>query len=245
MNLYALITFVRSATYLLAVGVVSLVTNTASGEVFSQIGSPFVPTLVSGDPGRDSQFDTAPGVGENAAFATVYDNFTFSTDLSVVNFTWIGGYFFDDGVAPLASTFTVNVFGDDSGSPDLASPAIFTDTISSATLGESQFTAGGFVLREYSANVAPIAVTGGETYWFSAVANVAFADNSWAMAISDAPFDSDSFQGTQDLIVDPFVLNNDSFDYAFSVTAVPEPSSLACLAAILGLRTFRRRRRNS
>ncbi|EMI54379.1 PEP-CTERM sorting domain-containing protein [Rhodopirellula sallentina] len=225
------------------------ITLPANAAVFTQIADPFVRVDVDGSPGLDSQFDLGATGTELPNYATVYDDFLFANDSVVTNFSWIGSYELDEEGDVLASEFMVSVYANETTGPFSNEPSdtpIYTETISSSALGEEQFFIGDRAFRSYSADITGLLeLTGGETYWFSVVAQLDWADNNWGFAFSDLG-NGNSFQDFQDDVdVEELVRHNDTYDYAFSVTAVPEPGAFAVigLTGLLAV-AYRGRRRN-
>lgn len=204
-------------------------------EVITQIPDPFVTETFMTQPGALSQFDTTATGTELQAFATVYDNFTLSTATKLVGFSWVG--FYEEILGPQVDFLTVSVYADNAGEPALAPLASYNVGLASETA-----IPGFDGFYEYNASISPLAVTPGQTYWFSVVGTVGFLDNGWGIAFSDIGDDL-SVQDFQVNITDPATTRfTDPIDYAFSVTAVPEPSSLAALAIFAGAGAVWRRR---
>lgn len=201
--------------------------------IYNQIEEPFVAVEVNGSPGLDSQYDLGAIGNQLPNYATVYDDFSFGSDVGVTNFSWIGSYEFDGMGDVLANDFTISVYGNKTtgvfGNEPDDSP-FYTETISTASLGEGKFFIDGEAFRSYSADISgPLSILGGETYWFSVVANMDWADNSWGIAFSGLGNDR-SFQDFQDdQDVPALVRHDDAYDYAFRVTAVPEPEAFAMI----------------
>ncbi|MDV6032213.1 MAG: PEP-CTERM sorting domain-containing protein [Phycisphaera sp. RhM] len=221
-----------------------------AGVVFNQIAPPPV-THAGGTVGL-SQLDTsvppsADPADQRQDFNTYYDNFSFSNDLTVTSFSWLGGYAFNNVSGETiyaADKFQISIFADDSNQPALAPLYTFDVGMASETLLQPGY-------YTYSADVTPFLVMGGETYWFSVAAALPYEDtgagggNLWGIAFSDSPTgDGLAIERQADLVGDPFTTNTHPIDLSFSVTAVPEPNSLLAFAAI-GLVTglCRRRRR--
>lgn len=226
-----------------------------SAATISQIPPGFNASAVEiylGNPAAQSQFDADPdvGVGDVSNFATIYDNFTFGSNLNVTNFSWIGIYADDPlGAGSTgADSFTVSIFSDVAGEPGGA--------LGTFNVGLANETAIDSTIYSYSADISPFAVNGGQQYWFSVVANMNAdvpvspgdpAENQWGVAFSDLGDDL-SFQDFQTgpgaAGIERF---NDSVDYAFSVTAVPEPATCLALSVLSGgaiVRRHVRRRKN-
>lgn len=261
---------VRSSTSMFATAVLAvLVASSASraqAEVFSQIPQPFGTTDFLGGPTAQSQFDAFPDTDPAfpdevpiSAFATVYDNFSFSFDGAIVEYSWVGGYR-DAGV--LADSFTVSIFEDNTplvaGATqpgNLVSALINSTTFLPAEANETVIDGfgpepgdneGGFY--SYTATAPNIPIVAGRDYWFSVVANLdadeGSGGNDWGLAFSTfGPADGLGIQDFQnDITIPDTVRFQDPIDFSFSVTAIPEPSS-AILLATLGLTASLRRRR--
>lgn len=252
------------ATAVLAVLVASSASR-AQAEVFSQIPQPFATTDYLGSPTGQSQFDAMPETDPMfpdempiSAFASIYDNFSFSFDGSIVEYSWVGGY---RDAGTFADSFTVSIFEDNT--PTVAG-ATQPGNLVTALIDSSTFTPlqanetvipgfepvvasneGGFY--SYTATAPGIPIQAGRDYWFSVVANLDADEdngNDWGVAFSvSGESDGLAIQDFQnDITIPDTVRFQDTIDYAFSVTAVPEPSS-AILLATLGMTASLRRRR--
>ena len=232
---------------LISASLLTSATNCHAGVVtLSQIADPFTPVSFGPDPTQTSvvsQFDLgAAGTTFREDYATAFDNFSFAGALSVFNFEWIGKY--DDldssGLTTAsAESFTVRIFGDSGTGPFGSEPGV---ELFEANVGLASETSIGDGYYRYSANIAPFLVAAGETYWFSVTANLDFLDNEWGIAVSDLG-DSQSVQDFEFDAADPLTRFYDPIDHAFSVSAVPEPSTLGAFLALTGLATVSRRRR--
>lgn len=154
-------------------------------------------------------------------FATVYDNFSFSSDNLVDGVDWVGGYFNPPTAGPISS-FALSIFDDNAGQPG---SLLFSETIT-GNAGETFIgTANnGFPTYSYSANLTnTFLAQAGETYWLAIVPTIGFPPQ-WGWYISSEG-DGVSYQ---DFLGSRFQRDT---DFAFSLTGerVPEPS------AILGL----------
>ena len=234
---------------LLAALFVGLVHGEASAGVvtISQIADPFTP-VPFGQPNQTSifsQFDTgAGGTQFREDYATAYDNFSFGADLSVINFEWVGKYVdFDAGGLTLASadSFTLRIFGDSPTGPTGSEPGA---ELFATDVGLADETSIGDGFYRYSADITPFAVLADETYWFSVTANLDFLDNEWGIAVS-ALGDGQSVQDYEELVANPLTRFYDPIDHAFSVSAVPEPTTLGALLTLTSLATVFRRKRRS
>ncbi|WP_160311401.1 PEP-CTERM sorting domain-containing protein [Rhodopirellula islandica] len=178
--------------------------------------------------------------------------------MTVTNFSWIGVY--TDSPTGLGSTgadsFTVRVYSDGFNATEGRAEPSTLLTSSTFTPGEANETAIDSTVFSYSADFSPFAVTANEQYWFSVVANMNADDdqldefdvllpvNEWGVVMSGIG-DGESIQNFQTAAntITPFF---DDFDYAFSVTAVPEPATgLALLMFGGGAAAYRRVRRSS
>lgn len=234
---------VKSALLLIAfaMGACGSMGRQAIAEVVTQIPDPFVTETFAGGTGALSQLDTGATGGFLPNFAFIYDNFSLTTNNKITGFSWIGYYEVPEG--PLVDSITLSIFNDASGIPGtITEPgtAIFTQNVGRA----NETAVPGFDgFYSYSASIAPLTVGLGETYWFSVVGAVDFADNGWGVALSSIGDDISvrEFQANE---FDPLErFTGVGVDYAFSVTAIPEPSSMAALAVVVGLGFARRRRK--
>ncbi|WP_197455807.1 PEP-CTERM sorting domain-containing protein [Stieleria neptunia] len=149
-----------------------------------------------------------------------------------------------------AEKFTISIFANDTTtgpfSNQPADTALYSFDVGTAS--ETLLQPGYY---QYSADVTPFAITGGETYWFSVVATLPYQfdptdpalGNVWAIPFSSSTVgDGVSIEHYAELVGDTISKTEYTSDLAFSVSAVPEPSSLLAFAAI-GLVTGLRRRR--
>jgi hypothetical protein len=238
----------RCGAFLAAVAAVTALAGSARAETYSQIPPGFSASSVElyfGFPFAYSQNDVSPdvGAGDVSNYATIYDNFSFGSNLSVTNFSWIGMYDADPTGSIFANSFTISIY-DDAGSTPGA-------LLESFNVGNANETSIDSTIYSYSADITPFEVTAGQQYWFSAVANMN-ADvpvnpgdpdfNQWGVAFS-AIGDGVSVQDFQ-TAPNTITRFDDTIDYAFSVTAVPEPATgLALLIFGGGAAAYRRVRR--
>ncbi|CCI12509.1 exported hypothetical protein [Microcystis aeruginosa PCC 9806] len=154
-------------------------------------------------------------------FATVYDNFGFSSDNLVDGINWVGAYFNPPTAAPISS-FAISIFGNNAGQPG---SLLFSETIT-GNAGETLIGTdnNGFSTHSYSANLTnTFLAQAGATYWLAIVPSLGFPPQ-WGWYTSS---EGDGV-GYQDFLGTP---SQPGTDFAFSLTGqqVPEPS------AILGL----------
>ncbi|GEA27181.1 hypothetical protein MiAbW_01741 [Microcystis aeruginosa NIES-4325] len=153
-------------------------------------------------------------------FATVYDNFSFSSDNLVDGVDWVGGYF--SGSPAAISSFALSIFGNNAGQPG---SLLFSETIT-GNAGETFIGTdnNGTPTYSYSANLTnTFLAQAGATYWLAIVPSLGFPPQ-WGWYTSS--------QGDGVSYVDFFGSRIQlGTDFAFSLTGqqVPEPS------AILGL----------
>lgn len=166
-----------------------------------------------------SQNDTGPGANGN--FATVYDNFSFSTAQSITDVHWTGTYFNPPVQGPI-TRFTVAFYGDAGGQPGTA---LRTETFG-GTAGETFVNANnGFPVFTYSVDLSSaFQVAGNTTYWLSIVPDLAFPPEwGWGSGTGGDGTSWQVFFGSGSPL---------STDMAFDLTskAVPEPASVMLLA---------------
>jgi len=154
-------------------------------------------------------------------FATVYDNFSFSSDNLVDGVDWVGGYFNPPTAAPISS-FALSIFGNNAGQPG---SLLFSETIT-GNAGETFIGTdnNGRLTYSYSASLTnTFLAQAGATYWLAIVPSLGFPPQ-WGWYTSS---EGDGV-GYQDFFGSRFQRDT---DFAFSLTGqqVPEPS------AILGL----------
>ena len=209
---------------------------TVRAEIFTQIASPFVTETysVTGTTANLSQFDLGATAPNLQNFATAYDDFVLASDGLLTEVSWIGAY--DLSTPGLAPDFTVSIF---TGLDSTLGSGVLVDSFN---VGSANETANGDVADyfSYTADMSGFGLhlTGGTTYWLSVVANLDFGDAGWGWAFSDIGNDV-SFQDFGDTSLTRY---DDQVDYAFSVTAVPEPGSAIVLVGLMGFAGFRRRR---
>ncbi|TRT85133.1 MAG: PEP-CTERM sorting domain-containing protein [Microcystis aeruginosa Ma_OC_H_19870700_S124] len=153
-------------------------------------------------------------------FATVYDNFSFSSDNLVDGVDWVGGYF--NGSPAAISSFALSIFGNNAGQPG---SLLFSETIT-GNAGETFIGTdnNGSPTYSYSANLTnTFLAQAGATYWLAIVPSRGFPPQ-WGWYTSS----QGDGVGYQDFFGSRSQLDR---DFAFSLTGqqVPEPS------AILGL----------
>lgn len=168
-----------------------------------------------------SQNDTTPG--GYGLFAQVYDNFTLSSATVITSAGWTGGYYNPPSQGPITA-WTVDIYADNSGTPgSLLSNTYVAGTANETFLGNY----GGSPIYTYSLSLAtPFAAAAGTQYWLSVYPDLGFPPQwGWASGTGGDGISYQNFQGT---------LSQLTTDMAFSLSSVPEPSSLV-LAAMGGM----------
>jgi len=153
-------------------------------------------------------------------FATVYDNFSFSSDNLVDGVDWVGGYF--SGAPAAISSFALSIFGNNAGQPG---SLLFSETIT-GNAGETFIGTdnNGTPTYSYSANLTnTFLAQAGATYWLAIVPSLGFPPQwGWYTSSQGDGVSYQDFLGNRSQL---------ATDFAFSLTGerIPEPS------AILGL----------
>jgi len=169
-----------------------------------------------------SQNDTS-GYG---IFATVYDNFTFSTAKSITGVDWTGGYF-NPASQGLITQFTVAFYADAAGVPG---GVLASDTIL-GTAGETFLgNVNGFPIYSYNVSVTPFAAAAGTQYWLSVLPTLGFPPQwGWATGTGGDGNGYQVFFGAP---------GPTGVDFAFGLSGgsgVPEPVSFSLAGIGLGL----------
>lgn len=234
------------ALALIAIVATAGLCSNADAEVYTQIPEPFVTEDLLGETGALSQNDLGASNtsgGFRSDFATAFDNFTFGSDRLITNVSWVGGYLFPTVDPPdtyFADSFTISFFENDA--TDLGVGDQPGSLLAAYNTGSSSETNIAGEVFSYDAAIPSLAIQGGEKYWISAVANLSLDDNDWVWMFSDIG-DDVMFQDFEENFDDPLVREKYAVDFAFSVTAVPEPSSVAVLLIGSGSLLMRRRRK--
>jgi hypothetical protein len=213
--------------------------NVSRADLFQQIPSPFSTATYLGNTASLSQYDTGTFTPPTTAdLATMYDNFSFANPGYITSVDWIGKYETPFNPANPVTQFRIGIHANNAGAPGaLVRPY---DVITLAAANETSVISPEYF--SYSASIAPYTYTAGATYWISIIGELDYALNGWGVAFSNLG-DLNSYQDFQDDNTGLITRFNDSIDYAFNITAVPEPSSLLLMAvSATGLGLVRRRR---
>jgi hypothetical protein len=154
-------------------------------------------------------------------FATVYDNFSFSSDNLVDGIDWVGGYF---GGGPAAiSSFALSIFDDNGGQPG---SLLFSETIT-GDAGETFIGGNTIITYSYSASLtSSFLAQGGETYWLAIVPTLGFPPQwGWYTSSEGDGVSYQDFLGNRSQLGE---------DFAFSLAGepVPEPSAMLGLLSL-------------
>jgi hypothetical protein len=186
----------------------------------------------------DTAFDGE--ISNNAPAGTlgqVADEFFISSLTALGTVNWYGSYDSDIGALDPTS-FSIRIFSDTGGSPEILPFITVSASVSPTTVGSSN--SAGAPFFNYSANLGG-AIVGAGTYWISIVETDASSSASswqWAEATSSGPRARRTGDG------DGWALENDQ-DMAFEIemAAAPEPSTWLLLGTGIVLAGLRRRRR--
>jgi hypothetical protein len=145
---------------------------------------------------------------------------------------------------PATDDFSLQIFGDNAGEPGtLLETRVIGNNANRIATGGTIGTGVLFTEYAYTANIAPIALSPGTTYWLSLFNNTANdTDDNWAWETSQ---DSGNAHGRAVGSSTWLIISN---ELAFSLTsddlaAVPEPATLALVVAGVGAILLRRRPR--
>ena len=180
------------------------------------------------------------GMGTNSFvsdpdFPTVSaDDFILAPGASTITgFQWTGLYAFSN-TPQAADAFTIQIYADVAGAPDAGAP-LHSLVIGNPGRIDTGVDSAGSDVYAYSANVVPIALVPGTTFWLSIFNDTsADADDSWFWGMQDAVGNS-FFRPASG---DPWTQINNRHDFTLiGPLGVPEPHTLALLliAAIAGV----------
>jgi hypothetical protein len=158
-------------------------------------------------------------------FATLYDNFSFSSDNLVDGIDWVGAYFGGDPAA--ISSFALSIFDDNAGQPG---SLLFSETIT-GNAGETfvSISNNGSPTYSYSASLtSSFLAQAGETYWLAIVPTLDFPPQwGWYTSSEGDGVSYQDFFGNRSQL---------GTDFAFSLTGespnVPEPSAMLGLLSL-------------
>jgi hypothetical protein len=179
------------------------------------------------------------------------DNFTLTSNATVVSVAWDGFYYDfrnpgNNPVAPTTTQWGIYLYADNAGLPDFGTPVGFwsvgSTEVTTTLLAGSSFSGNPVNLFHFELTLpTSVALTGGTQYWF---APLSIADEfnpifSWSPAAVDVDGLTVQYQ------IDPltqFIRPNDRA-FALFGSDVPEPASWAMMIAGFGLTGAAMRRR--
>jgi hypothetical protein len=184
-----------------------------------------------------SQFDTAPPADGGLGFlGQVYDDFALAKNGVVYRVTWQGGYFepASAGTPPTNNlTFTINFYNSNAsgGLGSLLATRVVPNNAGESLVGLEAGSGGdGNLIFNYAADIAPVSLTGGNTYWLSIMADLNFGNNTTVGAWGWHTGVGGNGTALQDYIPPdgPEVFGSTvPSDMAFSLQTAPEPASIS------------------
>ncbi len=186
--------------------------------------------------------------GGNTNGFVALDNFSFAAATTFNEVTWLGIYLdsssgsFVDG-APHTGRWDLLVLADNGGAPSALIGGTTNASVVRTTLGTGFFGSTPVTVYQFVGVIPDFNAAAGVTYWLAPVSVASQTLNpffSWIQGSGGNGF-SDQFQFSNGAVVDQFIRETDR---AFSLTAVPEPSTIGLLALGLSGLAARRRRRS-
>jgi hypothetical protein len=202
---------------------------------------------------QPSVWSTTGGTGtgytdEESAAGTgfrVFDDFTLASAGTINQVSWVGLYI--NGTVflnepPNTTSWNIDLYANNAGVPGtvLSDTSLTAAEVTSQVLGSGTFGGATFTMYQFTADIPDFNAAAGTTYWFS--------------PFSENPDESTKFiwvdgTGGTNTAYDTRLTNGgvtatftDLSDRAFSLSSVPEPSSIALMAAGLVLAAFMRKR---
>lgn len=176
-------------------------------------------------------FDGASGSDRDAIFGNgqqMADDFTVGSSATIQSVTWWGIYKnpIKEGSLQQPWDFEIFVYGDNGGLPD-TSNVIGSSQVSFNSLTDTGENFGGNPFGDdiyvFTANVTPINLSAGTTYWFSVLAdtsNDAINNFSWRYAEGGNAFRR---TGENGIFTDPFSAGNGAMLFILDGVLISEP----------------------
>lgn len=182
---------------------------------------------------------TTGGYSDSDRFGGIYGAHTFTLlpgANTITGFIWSG--FYDAGTLPPSDQFTIEIYADSGGVPDLAPLHTFAvgNAVNRTDLGMSL---NGRPNQGYSASIAPLTLTPGNVYWLSIFNNSGpgLADD-WAWAMQNVGGTAAYRFGA----TSAWSNSTARQDFQIIGTPVPEPTSMLLLGSGVATLWISRRR---